>query len=109
MARTKAFCAAAAGSTFTDYGDSYCAFSDGTMSGGFEISIPVVNGGPLIVLHADDLAAAAGRVTDAGGRISKPAFGFPGGQRFQFLDPDGHELAVWCKDQERTPFRPRFK
>ncbi len=96
MARTKAFYAAAVGWTFTDYGDSYCEFSDGSMKGGFDTSVPVVNGGPLIVLYADDLKAAAQRVTDAGGRISKPEFAFPGGRRFQFLDPDGHELAIWC-------------
>jgi len=98
MARTKAFYVAAFGWTCTDYGDSYCEFSDGNMKGGFDASGTVATGGPLIVLHADDLKAVAARVTAAGGTIVKPEFAFPGGRRFQFTDPDGYELAVWCAD-----------
>jgi predicted enzyme related to lactoylglutathione lyase len=33
-------------------------------------------------------------VVAAGGTIVKPIFAFPGGRRFQFTDPSGHELAV---------------
>jgi hypothetical protein len=35
------------------------------------------------------------RVTQAGGVIARPIFSFPGGRRFHFTDPSGHELAVW--------------
>jgi len=34
-------------------------------------------------------------VGDAGGRVVKPIFDFPGGRRFHFTDPNGNELAVW--------------
>jgi predicted enzyme related to lactoylglutathione lyase len=34
-------------------------------------------------------------VENAGGRIVKPIFSFPGGRRFHFTDPAGNELAVW--------------
>ena len=98
MARTKAFYREAFGWSFTDYGESYCEFTDGSMKGGFAIGGTVTVGGPLIVLYADDLKAVAASVVAAGGTIVKPEFAFPGGRRFQFTDPDGYELAVWCAD-----------
>jgi len=30
-----------------------------------------------------------------GGEVVKPVFVFPGGRRFQFIEPGGNELAVW--------------
>jgi predicted enzyme related to lactoylglutathione lyase len=95
LARSRAFYGGAFGWTFTDYGPTYCAFSDGRLDGGFTTSGPVKPGGPLVILYADDLAQAQGRVEAAGGRIVKPIFSFPGGRRFHFEDPDGYELAVW--------------
>jgi predicted enzyme related to lactoylglutathione lyase len=38
------------------------------------------------------------RLEEAGARIVKPPFAFPGGRRFHFADPDGYELAVWSDD-----------
>lgn len=96
LARSRAFYGAAFGWRFTDYGPTYCGFSDGRLEGGFSTGEePVPAGGPLVVLYALDLAAAERRVADAGGRIVKPIFAFPGGRRFHFADPDGYELAVW--------------
>jgi len=96
-ARSKAFYGQAFGWTFTDYGPDYAAFSDGRMMGGFDAGAPVIPGGPLVVLYGDDLAATAARIEAAGGKIVKPIFAFPGGRRFHFTDPDGHELAVWSE------------
>ena len=97
IARAKAFYGAAFGWTFTDYGPHYCEFADGFIKGGFDASDgpPTVFGGPLIVLYSDDLAVAQQRIEAAGGRIVKPLFEFPGGQRFHFNDPEAYELAVW--------------
>jgi uncharacterized protein len=95
--RAKAFYGKAFGWTFTDYGPAYCEFSDGRLSGGFTTMTPPRPGGPLVILYAVDLVDAQARVEAAGGRIAKPIFDFPGGQRFHFLDPDGYELAVWTK------------
>ena len=96
IARSKAFCGAAFGWTFTDYGPQYCEFQDGRLTGGFTTLAPVnAQGGALIILFADDLEDALARVETAGGRIVKPIFDFPGGRRFQFADPDGYELGVW--------------
>ena len=95
MARTKRFYADAFGWTFTDYGPTYCEFTDGRMKGGFDASEPVRAGGPLVVLYGADLNDLTRRVENAGGKILKPVFDFPGGQRFHFADPDGYELAIW--------------
>jgi predicted enzyme related to lactoylglutathione lyase len=46
----------------------------------------------------DDLEAALAAVTAAGASIVRPIFAFPGGRRFQFLDPHGNELAVMQAD-----------
>ena len=95
MVRTKAFYAEAFGWTYTDFGPSYTEFTDGRMKGGFDASEPVRAGGPLVVLYGRDLVALAQAVEQAGGRIVKPVFEFPGGRRFHFTDPDGYELAIW--------------
>ncbi len=96
-ARSKDFYGTAFGWTFTDYGPTYCEFSDGQMRGGFDASGPVMPGGPLVVLYGSDLTEIIGRIETAGGKIVKPIFEFPGGRRFHFTDPDGYELAVWSE------------
>ncbi|HEY3814918.1 MAG TPA: VOC family protein [Caulobacteraceae bacterium] len=95
VARAKAFYQKAFGWTFTDYGPAYAAFEDGRLTGGFTSDQKPRPGATLIVLHANDLAAAQASVEAAGGKIVKPIFKFPGGRRFHFADPDGYELAVW--------------
>jgi predicted enzyme related to lactoylglutathione lyase len=95
--RAKAFYGAVFGWTFTDYGPGYCAFFDGEMNGGFQAGSKVRPGGPLVVLYGSDLAEIQKRIETAGGKIVKETFAFPGGRRFHFTDPDGHELAVWSE------------
>ncbi|WP_112941716.1 MULTISPECIES: VOC family protein [unclassified Rhizobium] len=95
--RSKAFYGKAFGWRFTDYGPNYCEFDDGLLKGGFTNLEAPRPGGPLVILYADDLPAALQAVEDAGGKIVRPIFGFPGGSRFHFADPDGYELAVWTK------------
>jgi uncharacterized protein len=95
--RSKTFYGKAFGWTFTDYGHTYCEFADGRLTGGFTTQGKASPGGPLVILYADDLPSMLRRVEQAGGRLSKPIFDFPGGQRFHFIDPDGYELAVWTK------------
>ena len=96
--RAKAFYGSAFGWRFTDYGSEYCEFSDGRLTGGFNATEPVrTPGGPLVILYADDLEATQSRVSTCGGIILQPIYGFPGGRRFHFADPDGYEWAVWSK------------
>ncbi len=99
--RTKQFYAAAFGWQFTDYGPDYTSFSDGRLAGGFTTEAHAPGTGILLVLYAEDLAAAQKRVEAAGGTIVKPAFEFPGGRRFHFTDPNGNELAVWSESAPR--------
>ncbi|WP_087688342.1 VOC family protein [Pandoraea sp. PE-S2R-1] len=95
IARSKTFYGDVFGWTFTDYGPAYTEFTDGRLTGGFTTGEAVRPGGPLIILYADDLVETQRRIEAAGARVSRPAFEFPGGRRFHFIDPDGYELAVW--------------
>ena len=91
----KRFYATAFGWSFEDYGPDYASFADGRLSGGFQTAPAVRAGGPLVVIYANDLEDMERRVRQAGGKIVKPVFSFPGGRRFHFADPSGNELAVW--------------
>ncbi len=96
VAAARKFYSAAFGWKFTDYGPDYTSFSDGRLNGGFFAAKDVpARANPLAVIFATTLGDAEARVKKAGGRIVKPAFEFPGGRRFQFIDPNGLELAVW--------------
>ena len=98
ITRSREFYGKAFGWSFTDYGPTYCEFNDGRMTGGFTTGAAARPGGALIILNADDLAAAHRRLEKAGARITRPAYAFPGGRRCHFVDPDGYELAVWSSD-----------
>ena len=89
----KAFYSAAFGWSFTDYGPSYAAYEEG-LDGGFDGSAPR-DARPLPVLYSENLEKSLDAVTEAGGRIVRPIYAFPGGRRFHFTDPAGNELAVW--------------
>ena len=97
LAEAKRFYAAAFEWTFEDYGPDYVAFSNSGLEGGFRRSgtIPA-RGGSMVILYADDLAAAEASVVAVGGKILE-RHEFPGGRRFQFTDPTGNELAVWTR------------
>jgi len=97
IAQTKAFYVQVFGWKFTDYGPGYTSFEDGRLTGGFSKERSVAHGGALVVIYAHDLAATEAKVRDAGGKIVKPPFSFPGGRRFHFTDPSGNELAVWSE------------
>ena len=83
---------------FTDFGEQYRAFYDGKLNGGFyksALSSSTDNGAALVILRSDHLQLTRDRIITAGGKIKVDIFSFPGGQRFQFIDPNGNELAVW--------------
>ena len=95
LEQIKAFYTAAFDWSFTDYGPTYTAFSDSGLEGGFEQSDAEVINGALVVLYHEDLDHIEERIVNAGGKIVKAIFSFPGGRRFHFSDPAGNELAVW--------------
>jgi len=98
IARSRDFYGKAFGWNFTEFGPTYCEFTDGRLTGGLTTGGPVRPGGPLVILYADDLATTQKRLEEAGAKIIKPVFEFPGGRRFHFEGPGGYELAVWSAD-----------
>ena len=96
-AKAKEFYSAAFGWKFEDYGPQYTSVHDGRLAGGFYADPAERPAKPLVVLYATDLAAAQRAVEQAGGKITRAIFAFPGGRRFHFTDPSGNELAVWSE------------
>ena len=92
---TRAFYRKAFGWTFADYGPTYSAVEGGAVSVGLQGDPEEALSAPLPVVRVTDLEAAFDAVTKAGGHIARPIFSFPGGRRFQFIDPGGNEIAVW--------------
>ncbi len=103
LAATKSFFESVFGWSFVDYGPDYTAFSNEGLDGGFytsSSSSTTEAGGALVVFYSDDLEATLEKVQSAGGTICKEIFSFPGGRRFQFIEPGGNELAVWGDDPD---------
>ena len=95
IAASKQFYGTVFGWKFEDYGPEYTSFYDGRLAGGFTTERPTPSQGLLLVIYAADLVASQKKIKDAGGKIVKDIFSFPGGRRFHFADPNGNELAVW--------------
>ena len=96
---TKTFYQQVFGWNFQDYGPDYTSFHDGRLAGGFNKSLrPAPAGqGTLVVIYAAALEETYNKVKKAGGKIVTETFGFPGGRRFHFADPNGNEVAVWSE------------
>ncbi len=98
LGAAKTFFSAIFGWSFIDYSSEYSAFAGAGLNGGFyqsSQSSSTNNGSTLIVFYSKDLAKTQLKIENAGGKILKPIFSFPGGQRFHFSDPNGNEYAVW--------------
>jgi uncharacterized protein len=95
---TKAFFEKAFGWSFVDYGPEYTAFSGQGLDGGFfkaSLSSSTANGSALLVFYSNDLESTLAKIKEAGGKVIKPIFDFPGGRRFHFTEPCDNEFAVW--------------
>ena len=98
ISATKGFFSKAFGWEFTDYGPDYTAFYNQGLNGGFfkaDAFSSTENGAALIVFYSNDLESTLAKVEQAGGKVVKPIFDFPGGRRFHFTEPAGNEFAVW--------------
>ena len=94
LAEAKRFYAGVFGWSYQDWGAEYVDTRTSGVSSGISVDV-ARQAKPLPVIFAEDLEGARARVLDGGGTLTKEIFSFPGGRRFQFLDPAGNELAVW--------------
>ena len=92
------FYESAFGWTMTRFGPTYAATLTGDTDVGLQGDASEAAKAPLPVIEVDDLEATLEAVEQAGGRIVRPIFDFPGGRRFQFLDPSGNEIAAVKSD-----------
>lgn len=96
--KNQQFFAQVFGWEFTGFGPEYSAFTGAGIDGGFyqaELNSSTENGGALVVFYSETLEQTQQKIVEAGGKIVKPVFDFPGGRRFHFSDPNGNEFAVW--------------
>ena len=104
VAQTRDFYAAAFAFAFTDYGPDYAATTTGDvdlgLNGTADYALDTIL--PLVEVK-EDLEGALARVEAAGGTITQPIFAFPGGRRFHFRDPAGHQLGVFVNEPETMP------
>lgn len=95
-AKARAFFEAMFGWEFQEWGPDYLSFNDGRLDGGIcRAEEPGLGRGVLLVFYSEDLQRDLEKVKKLGGTITKDIFEFPGGSRFQFLDPTGNEYAIW--------------
>lgn len=100
---TKAFFTEVFGWKFEDFGPDYTAFADEGLDGGFysaERAAVTENGSALVIFYSRQLEITESKVINAGGKIIRPTFSFPGGRRFHFTEPSGNEFAVWTDIME---------
>ena len=95
LAATKRFYQDALGLAFTDYGPTYAAVDNEGVALGLQGDPSEAEPAPLAIFQGADGESAAASVKAAGGAITVPLFGFPGGRRFHFRDPAGNVLGVW--------------
>lgn len=99
MQSAKSFYSESFGWTLQEFGADYCCFHSGQFGGAFSGERSVARGGPLIVIHVEDIDAVMQRVLAAGGRELVSKFAFPGGYRAHFEDPNGNELSIWSETE----------
>lgn len=93
---SKAFYEKAFGFSFTDYGPGYAAVEGGPVQIGLAAGDDPP--APMPTFETDDLSAAYANVKAAGSEIVAEIFEYPGGKRFECLDPSGNRLAVYQPD-----------
>ena len=98
MAAAKSFYEAAFGWSLTEFGPTYASTLTGDTDIGLQADASEATRAPLPVIQVDDLETTLIAVTAAGAQIVRPIFAFPGGRRFQFLDPGGNEIACMQAD-----------
>ncbi|MEO5810597.1 MAG: VOC family protein [Rhodanobacter sp.] len=94
----KAFYTTVFGWDLTAFGPTYACTTTGDVDIGLQGDAAEATPAPLPVISVENLEATLAAVTAAGAQVVRPIFAFPGGRRFQFLDPHGNELAAMQPD-----------
>ncbi len=94
LAATRGFYERAFGWSLTEFGPTYAATVTGDTDVGLDADSAEAPKAPLPVIEVQDLDATLRAVEQAGGKVVRPIFAFPGGRRFHFLDPSGNEVAA---------------
>lgn len=102
LEQARRFYSRAFGWGFNDYGPQYAGIQDPQDAeapevGGLALGERVRAGGPFVLLYSTDLDRSVEAVREAGGRVVRGPYAFPGGRRFHFTDPSGNELGVWAQ------------
>jgi uncharacterized protein len=87
------------GWSFQEWGEEYADTRSSGVSCGFSSAAEHRPAGTLAVLYTSRLESTRDRIVQAGGTIAKEIVSFPGGRRFEYLDPAGNRLGVWS-DQD---------
>ncbi len=90
---SKTFYESAFGFKFVDFGKEYSVVTSGPISIGFALGKEP--SAPMPAFQTFDIEASLKAVKAAKGKIEKAIFAFPGGKRFEFLDPSGNRIAVF--------------
>jgi predicted enzyme related to lactoylglutathione lyase len=95
FASVKQFYKEVFGWSFHDWGEDYSDTKDSGIACGFAADPEHRPAATMAVLYTADLEAARERVLKAGGQMAREIVSFPGGRRFEYLDPAGNRLGVW--------------
>src|SRR5579871_2995383 len=83
------------GWSYQNWGEDYSDTKDSGVATGISAAADHRPATALVILYTADLEAARDRVLKAGGKIAKEIVAFPGGRRFEYVDPAGNRLGVW--------------
>ena len=94
--RAMTFYANVFGWQYKEWGPEYADTPSSGITSGIAVD-PYRAGQPMPVVYAADLEDARKNVIAAGAKLTKDIFAFPGGRRFQFVDPADNEIGVWSE------------
>jgi predicted enzyme related to lactoylglutathione lyase len=95
--RMQAFYGAVFGWEFTPMGPGYLLFRAGDTGGGLDPTMPVAEGGPVLVLAVDDIDQSLADIAANGGEglTPKTQISEDHGYYAYFRDPCGNKMGVW--------------
>jgi uncharacterized protein len=102
IAASRSFFETVFGMSLTNFGPSYACTLTGDVDIGLQADQAEAPSAPLPVIEVANLEETFAAVVATGATVTRPIFAFPGGRRFQFLDPAGNELAAMQGDTEHA-------